>query len=42
MRAVVDVQVQKELGLKLTPVSETLIDMAVTLIVTGTAKPIHK
>ena len=32
-------QAAKELGLQLTPVKETLIDMAVTLIQLGIAKP---
>lgn len=32
-------QATQELGLQLTPVKETLIDMAVTLIQLGIAKP---
>ena len=32
-------QAAKDLGMQLTPVKETLIDMAVTLIQLGIAKP---
>ena len=36
------VQVQKELGIKLHDPAETYIDMAITLIQTGIAKPVPK
>lgn len=35
-------QVQKELGLQITPWQESIIDMATTLIQRGIAKPVSK
>ena len=42
LKCTMSVQVQKQLGLKLTPPVETFVDMAVTLIQTGIAKPVPK
>ena len=35
-------QVHKELGMTLTPIEETYIDMATTMIAVGVAKPMNK